>query len=153
MCLSSNPAFKIYWFIQSPLAAPSLIPSITSSAFSSPSSVSKSAHSSLLYASKCLSFSLIPCLKVSTTPLKTLSSNEPSAVSINLFTTSERFASGVSSTDVYCSIRYSSRCCVSSRVIFWLVARGKVDALVDVEALVVGIGSLEYEAVEKRGAG
>ena len=36
MCLSSNPAFKIYWFIQSPLAAPSLIPSITSSALSSP---------------------------------------------------------------------------------------------------------------------
>jgi hypothetical protein len=46
-------------------------------------------------------------------------------------------------------MRYSSRCWVSSRVVFLLVAEGKVE----VEALLVRIGSLEGEAVEKRGAG
>jgi hypothetical protein len=50
-------------------------------------------------------------------------------------------------------MRYSSRCWVSSRVVFLLVAEGKVDGLVEVEALLVRIGSLEGEAVEKRGAG
>ena len=50
---------------------------------------------------------------------------------------------------MYCSMRSSSRCWVFSRVIILLVVEGKLE----VEALVVGIRSLEGEAFEERGTG